>query len=133
MTCVSRRVLIPLVAVALGTILTACARTASGAVGASGQTDAFLVVDTAAPRVITVENRTSQPLVDVDLSIKSGILTFTDRVTRLEANEKRPIRHAEFTSRDGTAFNLRVARPREIAVRARNLDGKAFEATLPWQ
>src|SRR5438105_2800174 len=133
MTCVSRRVLVSLAAVALGTILTACSRTASGAVGTSGQIDTFVIVDTSSPPIITVENRTTQPLVDVDLAIKSGMLTFTDRVTRLEANEKRTIRHGDFTSRDGTSFNLRVARPREVAVRARNLDGKEFEATLPWQ
>jgi len=55
------------------------------------------------------------------------------RVSRLEANEKRSIRHGDFTSRDGTSFNLRVARPREVAVSGKNLEGKTFEATLPWQ
>ena len=133
MTCVFRRVLVSFVAVALGSILTACSRTASGAVGTSGQIESFVIVDTSSPPIITVENRTTEPLVDVDLAIKSGMLIFTDRVTRLEANEKRPIRHGDFTSRDGTSFNLRVARPREVAVRARNLEGKEFETTLPWQ
>jgi hypothetical protein len=133
MTWVSRRVLVPLIAVAFGSILTACTRPASGAVGTSGETEAFVVVDTSSPPIITVENRTAQPLVDVTVAIKSGMLTFTDRVTRLEANEKRPIRYSDFSSRDGTAFNLRVARPSEVAVSARNLEGKEFEATLPWQ
>lgn len=135
MTWVSRRVLVPLVgAVALGSILTACSGSgASGAIGTSGQSDAFVVVDTSSPPIITVQNRTAQPLVDVTLSIKSGMLTFTDRVSRLEANEKRPIKHGDFTSRDGTSFNLRVARPKEIAVTANDLNGKQFEATLPWE
>jgi len=133
MTCVSRRVLVPLAgAVALSSILSACS-SATGAVGTSGLTDTFVVVDTSSPPMITVENRTAQPLVDVSLSIKSGMLTFTDRVSRLEANEKRSIRHGDFTSRDGTSFNLRVARPREVAVSGKNLEGKTFEATLPWQ
>jgi hypothetical protein len=133
MTCVSRRVLVPFVgAFALGSILSACS-SATGAVGTSGHTDAFVAVDTSSPPMITLENRTAQPLVDVNLSIKSGMLTFTDRVSRLEANEKRSIRHGDFTSRDGTSFNLRVARPREVAVSAKNLEGKTFEATLPWQ
>ena len=114
--------------------ITACSGAgASGAVGTSGQQDAFVVVDTSSPPIITVENRTAQPLVDVNLTIKSGMLTFTDRVSRLEANEKRPIRHGDFTSRDGTSFNLRVARPREVGVSARNLEGKSFDATLPWR
>jgi hypothetical protein len=130
--------LVPLVApvliVALGSVLAACSGgTPSGAVGTSGENDAFVVVDTSSPPIITVENRTAQPLVDVNLSIKSGMLTFTDRLSRLEANEKRPIKHGDFTSRDGTSFNLRVARPREVAVSARNLEGKAFGATLPWR
>ena len=135
MTWVSRRVFVPLVgAVALGSILTACSGSgASGAIGTSGQTDAFVLVDTSSPPIITIENRTAQPLVDVTLSIKSGMVVFTDRVSRLEANEKRPIRHGDFTSRDGTSFNLRVARPKEVAVSAKNLEGKSFDATLPWQ
>ena|SRR5438105_724869 len=135
MTWVFRRVVVPLVAaVALGSILTACSNSsASGAVGTSGQTDAFVLVDTSSPPVITIENRTAEPLIDVSLSIKGGILTFSDRISRLEANEKRPIRYGDFTSRDGTSFNLRVARPREVAVSARNLEGKTFDATLPWQ
>ena len=135
MTWVFRRVVVPLVAaVALGSILTACSNSsASGAVGTSGQTDAFVIVDTSSPPVITIENRTAEPLIDVSLSIKGGILTFSDRISRLEANEKRPIRYGDFTSRDGTSFNLRVARPREVAVSARNLEGKTFDATLPWQ
>jgi hypothetical protein len=135
MTWVSRRVVVPLVgAVALGSILTACSGSgAGGAIGTSGQTEAFVHVDTSSPPIIMIENRTAQPLVDVTLSIKSGMLVFTDRVSRLEANEKRPIRHTDFTSRDGTSFNLRIARPKEVAVSAKNLDGKSFDATMPWR
>ena len=135
MTWVSRRVLVPLVgAVALGSILTACSgSSANGAVGTSGQIDTFVTVDTSSLPLIVVQNRTPQALVDVNLTIKSGILSFTDRISRLEANERRPIRQGDFTSRDGTSFNLRVARPKEIVATARTVDGKMFEATLPWQ
>jgi hypothetical protein len=134
MTCVSRRVFVPLAgAVALGSILSACSSgSATGAVGTSGETNSFITVDASSPPVITVQNRTAQPLIDVSIAIKSGMLTFTDRVSRLEANERRPIRQGDFTSRDGTSFNLRVARPTAIAVTARDLTGKQFEATLPW-
>ena len=135
MTWVSRRVLVPLVgAVALGSILSACSSgSATGAVGTSGQINSFITVDVSSPPIFTVQNRTAQPLVDVNIAIKSGMLTFTDRISRLEANERRPVRQGDFTSRDGTSFNLRVARPKEIAVSARNLEGKTFDATLPWQ
>ena len=135
MTWVSRRVFVPLVgAVALGSILSACSNgSATGSVGTSGQINSFVTLDISSPSIITVQNRTAQPLVDVTIAIKSGMLTFTDRISRLEANERRPIRQGDFTSRDGTSFNLRVARPREVAVSARNLEGKTFEATLPWE
>ena len=69
----------------------------------------------------------------IHLAIKSGMPTFADRVSRLEANERRPIRQGDFTSRDGSSFNLRVARPKEITVTAKDLSGKQFEATLPWE
>ena len=135
MTWVSRRVLVPLVgAVALGSILSACSSgSANGAVGTSGQINSFVTVDVSSPPIITVQNRTAQPLIDLNIAIKSGMLTFTDRISRLEANERRPIRQGDFTSRDGTSFNLRVARPREVAVSAKNLEGKTFETTLPWE
>jgi hypothetical protein len=135
MTWASRRVFVPLVgAVALGSILTACSSgSAKGAVGTSGQIDTFVTVDTSSLPIIVVQNRMPQALVDVNLTIKSGMLNFTDRISRLEANERRQIRQGDFTSRDGTSFNLRVARPKEIAATARTLDGKTFDATLPWQ
>ena len=133
MTCVSRRVIVPLVgAFALGLILSACSSGgATGAVGTSGQSS-FVTVDLSSPPFALVENKTAHPLIDVELAIKSGMLSFTNRVSRLEANEKRQLRLADFTSRDGTSFNLRVARPKEITVTARDLDGKTFDTTLPW-
>jgi hypothetical protein len=134
MTCVSRRVLIPLVgAFALGSILSACSGSnPDGAVGTTGASDAFVTVDVSTPPFVTVENRTGQPLVDVNVGIKSGMLTYSGSVSRLEAKEKRQIRHADFTSRDGTAFNLRIARPKQLSVSARDTAGKQFETTLPW-
>ena len=134
MTWVSRRVFVPLVGlVALGSILSACSRgSTTGAVGTAGQINSFVTVDVSSPPIITVQNRTAAPLVDLNIAIKSGMLTFTDRVSRLEANERRPIRQGDFTSRDGTSFNLRVARPTAITVTAKDLQGKQFDATLPW-
>ena len=135
MTRLSRRVLVPAVgAVVLGSILSACSSSGpKGAVGTSGAITSFVTVDVSSPPIITVQNRTAQPLIDVSLAIKSGMLTFTDRISRLEANERRPIRQGDFTSRDGTSFSLRVARPKAIAVTAKDLDGKQFDVTLPWE
>jgi hypothetical protein len=134
MICVSPRVLVPLVgALALGSILSACSGSGSDrAVGTSGQSDAFLSVDVSTPQFVTLENRTEQPLIDVNVGIKSGMLTYSGGVSRLEAKEKRQLRHGEFTSRDGTGFSLRVARPTQILVTARDTAGKPFETTIPW-
>jgi hypothetical protein len=135
MTWISRRVLVSLVgAAALSSTLVACSGSStSGAVGTSGQAEAVIAIDTSSAPIITVRNLTDQPLIDVNISIKSGILAFTDRVSRLEANEQRPIQQSDFTSPDGTSFNLQVARPSQIAVTAHNLDGKQFELTVPWK
>jgi hypothetical protein len=135
MAWVSRRVFVPLVGVfALCIIVSACSSgTASGAVGTSGQGDAFVAIDTTLGPFVVVENLTSQPLIDINISLKSGMLNFSDTIGRLEAKEKRQIRHGDFTSRDGTSFSLRIATPRDIAITAKNSDGKQFETTTRWQ
>jgi hypothetical protein len=134
MTWVSRRVLVPLVSVALASPLIACSNSsANGAVGTSGASDALVHVDTTSGPMVVVENRTDQPLVDVSVALKAGILTFSDTITRLEAKERRQLRHGDFSSRDGTSFNLRVARPKSVVITGRDLNGKQFETAVPWE
>jgi hypothetical protein len=137
MTWVPRRVfvsvIIPAGLIALGTLLSACSSgTASGASAADAR-DAFVAVDTASGPFVMVENLTSQPLIDINISLKSGILTFSDTIGRLEAKEKRRVRHADFSSRDGTSFSLRITTPKNVAITARDPDGKQLETTVPWQ
>ena len=76
---------------------------------------------------------TDQPLVDINVALKSGILLFSDSISRLEPKEKRQLRHGDFASRDGTPFSLRIARPREVILTAKDLSGKQMEATVPWK
>jgi hypothetical protein len=136
MAWVSRRPFVPLIVgvVALASILSACSSgTASGAIGTSGQTDAFLAIDTTSGPFVVVENLTSQPLIDINIALKSGILVFSDTIGRLEAKEKRQIRHSDFSSRDGTSFSLRIAKPRDITITAKNPDGKQLQSTARWQ
>jgi hypothetical protein len=134
MTCVFRRVVPFVTALAVGTILTACSDSGtSGAVGTTGARDTFIGVDASGAPAILVENRTSQPLVDVTLAIKSGFLVFSDRVSRLEANEKRRISASDFTARDGSPLNVGLSIPRQVAVTASDLAGKHYEATVPWR
>jgi hypothetical protein len=133
MTWVSRRALVPFVGViTLGVVLSGCSDSSAGAVGTSGQA-AFLAIDTTAPPVVTVENLTDQPLVDVTVNLKSGILQFSESISRLEPKEKRQLRHGDFASRDGTSFSLRLARPRDVIVSARDLAGKQMETTMEWR
>jgi hypothetical protein len=135
MAWVSRRLFVPLISVfVLGILATACSSgTATGAVGTSGQSDAFLAIDTTSGPFVVVENLTSQPLIDISISLKAGILTFSDTIGRLEAKEKRQVRHGDFTSRDGTSFSLRIATPRDVMITAKNPDGKQLETTTRWQ
>jgi hypothetical protein len=135
MTWVSRRALVPFVGViTFSTVLAGCSgSSANGAVGTSGQAGTFLAVDTASPPIVTVENLTDQPLVDINVGLKSGILVFSDSISRLEAKEKRQLRHGDFASRDGTPFSLRVARPREVVITAKDLSGKQMESTVAWK
>jgi hypothetical protein len=131
MTWVSRRV-VPFILVAVSSALVACSSSsANDAVGTSGE-GAFVHVDTSSAPFVTVENRTDQPLVDVTIGLKSGILTFSDSISRLEVKETRRLRHADFTSRDGTSFSLRLATPKTVLVTARDLTGKTFESSMPW-
>src|SRR5688572_14135756 len=106
MAWVSRRLFVPIIGVvALGSILSACSSgTASGAVGTSGETGAFLALDTTSGPFVVVENVSGQPLIDINISLKSGMLVFSNSIGRLEAKEKRQIRHGDFSSRDGTSF-----------------------------
>jgi hypothetical protein len=133
MTWVSRRALAPLVgAIALGSVLSACSDSSvDGAVATAGQSE-FITIDTKSPPFVTVENRSGQPLLDVNVTLKSGILTFSDSISRLETNEKRQMRHNDFASRDGTTFSLRLTTPRDVLVSAKGMDGKAFETSTRW-
>jgi hypothetical protein len=133
MAWVSRRVFVPLVGVvALGSILSACSSgTASGAVDAPDQT-AFIMIDTASGPFVMVENVTTEALIDINIALKSGMLTFSETIGRLEPKEKRQIRHGDFSSRDGTSFSLRITKPRDVNVTARTVAGKQFELAQRW-
>ncbi|HVH29211.1 MAG TPA: hypothetical protein VM818_20795 [Vicinamibacterales bacterium] len=135
MTWAPRRALVPLVGViTFSSVLAGCSgSSANGAVGTSGDAGNFIAVDTASPPVVTLQNMTDQPLVDINVALKSGILLFSDSISRLEPKEKRQLRHGDFASRDGTPFSLRIARPREVILTAKDLSGKQMEATVPWK
>jgi hypothetical protein len=58
-------------------------------------------------RPVRGRNLTSQPLIDINIALASGMLVFSDTIGRLEAKEKR--RFVTWLSRDDTSFSLRIA------------------------
>ena len=66
-----------------------------------------------------VENRADQPLLDINIELEAGPLMFSDSLSRLEAREKRQVRHGDLSGRDGTPFNLWIERPKQIVIAAR--------------
>jgi len=82
---------------------------------------------------VTLENRTGGPLVDLLITIQTAGAPFTSRIWRLEASEKRDVSFSNFSSRDGTTFNLRLARPKLVRVTANDLSQKKYEAQAPWK
>jgi hypothetical protein len=105
----------------------------SGVSGTSGAGPAFLGLMTSS-MFVTIENRAGGPLLDVRLAIKpiGGVTEFTKLISRMEAGEKRNISLRDFGGRDGTPFNLRVVRPKEVSVTAVDLMSKKYAMTVPW-
>src|SRR2546429_3743185 len=109
MTWVSRRVFVPLVGlVALGSILSACSRgSTTGAVGTAGQINSFVTVDVSSPPIITVQNRTAAPPLDLNIAIKSGMLTLTHPASPLATKETRPLPPGDVTRPGRASLHLR--------------------------
>jgi hypothetical protein len=83
---------------------------------------------------LTVENKAGGPLVDLTVAIiPVGGNAFTALVSRLEASARREMSLSEFSSRDGTTFSLRLARPKSVRVQAKDLAGKPYAVEVPWK
>jgi hypothetical protein len=132
-----RRALVTVVSLATGWLALGCSDTLStgerGAVGTSAQSPAPIAIQTSS-LFVTVENHANQPLLNVKVALKppSGTL-FATTITRLETNEKRDLSISDFRSPDGTWFNLRMMRPKQVLVTANDLVDKKYEVTVPWQ
>ena len=103
----------------------------AGAVGTSGS--AAIGVETS-PLFITVENRTAEPLIDVQVTIRRGrIAPYTTTLPRLGPSEKRDLSLGNFRSRDGAVLNVRMQRPTEVVVTAADPTGQKYDVTVPWK
>jgi hypothetical protein len=104
-----------------------------GAVGTSGE-GAFVDVELTSFS-LGVENRAGMTLNDVRIGITpfGGYTTFTKEIARLDVGQKREMTLSEFRGRDGTQFNLRVVRPKEISVTAVDMSGQKHDLVIPWK
>ena len=133
-----RRPLVTAVAFAAAALALACSdaisrQTETGAVGSSGTAPAAIAVVTA-PSFLTVENRAGLPLVDLDVTVKAANgLSFSKSITRLETSARRDLSLGELRGRDGTTFNARFHKPKEVVVTATDLVGKKYDVTSPWK
>ena len=115
---------------AMGLALSACSRDRE-VVQASD--DAPIRVETT-QLFVTIENRAGGALLDISVAILPvGFPPFTRLISRLENAEKRDLSLSDFTSRDGTTFNLRLVRPKTVRVTATDLTNKKYEVEVPWK
>lgn len=84
---------------------------------------------------ITVENRAGLPLSDIDVVILpvGGATQYKKFISRIDTLQKQNLALDEFSSRDGTRFNLRVARPKTVRITAKDINNKAYQVEVPWQ
>jgi hypothetical protein len=82
---------------------------------------------------VTIENRAGGPLIDLSVTVLTPSAPYSYLVSRLEAGQKRDIPVSSFSSRDGTALNLRLIRPRNVRAAAKDLTGKSYESMAPWK
>jgi hypothetical protein len=100
---------------------------------ASGQAaDAAIGIQTSQLGV-TIENRAGAALTDVKIDIAASGMTFSTLVPRIESAQRLPLPPDDFTSPDGTHFNLRGARPSSVRVTATDVTGQAHDVEVEWR
>jgi len=115
---------------AMGLALSACSRDREAVQAAD---DAPIRVETT-QLFVTIENKAGGALLDINVAIQpAGFPPFTRLISRMEGSEKRDLSLSDFTSRDGTTFNLHLARPKTVRVTARDLTNKNYEVEVPWK
>ncbi len=135
---VSLRRFVPAFAIliAAASLLPACSNATTseaGALGTSGLEPSTIAVETS-NTFLTVTNNAGRPIEDVRMAIQpvGTAPPFTVTIRRMENAEKRDVSLAQFRSNDGTTFNPRVFKARQVSVTATDIVGKKHEITKPW-
>ena len=122
--------------IAASWLLSACTVTTNpenGALGTSGAEPSMIALETSS-QSITVTNNAGKPIEDVRVAIHpmGSAPPYTSILRRLENGEKRELSLAQFRSNDGTTFNSRFAKARQVTVTATDIVGKKHELTKAW-
>jgi len=117
-------------------LMSACAAASnpeSGALGTTGAEPSAIALETSS-QSITVTNNAGKPIEDVRVAIHpvGSAPPYTSTLRRLENGEKRELSLAQFRSNDGTTFNSRFARAKQVSVTATDIVGKKHEMTKAW-
>lgn len=122
--------------IAASWLLSACTAVSNpenGALGTSGAEPSVIALETSS-QSITVTNNAGKPIEDVRVAIHpvGSAPPYTSTLRRLENGEKRELSLAQFRSNDGTTFNPRFARAKQVSVTATDIVGKKHELTKAW-
>jgi len=84
--------------------------------------------------MITVQNKAGLPLTNAKLTVVAfGNTEFTKTFSRLENSETREVLLSDLSSRDGTAYNARLSKPKTVRLTATDPIGKEYTVETPWK
>lgn len=116
--------------VALGLLAVGCSEQ-----GAASQDANAPVIIKTSQMYVTVHNQSGLALNEVSIAIiPMGRTTVYNKfLGRLENSESRDVMLGDFVGRDGTPFSLRVARPRSVQVKGKDVTGRNYDVEVAWQ
>jgi hypothetical protein len=117
-------------------LLSSCSATSNpetGALGTSGAEPSAIALETSS-QSISVTNNAGKPIEDVRVVIHpiGSAPPYTSTLRRLENGEKRELSLSQFRTNDGTTFNPRFVKAKQVTVTAVDFVGKKHELTRAW-
>jgi len=101
--------------------------------GSAAQLNAPVTITTR-QTVITIANQAGSPINDIKIAVVAyGNTEFTKLLGRMDNAATREVALSELSSRDGTAFNARLSKPKLVRLSAIDLSGKPFDVEVPWK
>jgi hypothetical protein len=83
---------------------------------------------------IAIQNRAGVPLSNVRLTVVAfGNTEFTRALGGFEKEESREVNLSQLSSKDGTAFNAMLSKPKLVRFNAVDADGKPVDVEVAWK